>query len=87
MEVKLHHHAMPVVMVLGALFVLSFLAVAQVSDSFNHAAKGLVSRNLTISPQKNVLAKVESVTQEPEATVPAGASQAGSRAQFTFNLR
>ena len=84
MEVKLHHHAVPVVMIVAVLFVGSFIVIGQVSGSFSDAAKALVTRNLNVEPQKNGLAKITTVEPDPEPALPA---TAGSRAQFTFNLQ
>lgn len=85
MEVKLHHHALPIAMVMIAMFVVSFAAFSQTSNGFKTATKALVSGGFVIEPQTNGLAKIEAAFSEP--TGGEAAEMAGRRAQTMFNFK
>ena len=82
MEIKLHHHALPVIMVVTALFVLSFFALSRASTSFTSLTQALVNPVFQAEPQKNGLVKISPA--EPQTN---SATQAGSRAQLLFNFQ
>lgn len=44
MEVKLHHHALPVVLTMAALFVLSFIVLTSASSNLQNATQALLTR-------------------------------------------
>lgn len=86
MAIGKHHHAVPVMLVLAALFALSAVALNHLTPGQYKLAQALTTRVIDIHPTTNGLAQL-AAHNPPNSPVGSAGAQAGSGAALSFSFR
>ncbi|HEX4774932.1 MAG TPA: hypothetical protein VH234_05440 [Candidatus Saccharimonadales bacterium] len=86
MEVRSHHHAVPIVLVVAAVLALATVTAGHLTTKQYAATRALTTRIFNIQPTENGLAKITIIKPATAQTNLAWA-QAGSEASLSLSLQ